>query len=71
MKFTISVIMAVYNGQKYIEEQINSIINQTKRVDEIIIIDDCSSKKCTEIIERISNKLYRTFREQRICADIF
>ncbi len=56
MKFTISVIMAVYNGQKYIEEQINSIINQTKRVDEIIIIDDCSSKKCTEIIERISNK---------------
>lgn len=56
MKSTISVVMAVYNGQKYIEEQINSILTQSSMADELIIIDDCSSEKCTKIIEKASNK---------------
>lgn len=61
----ISVAMATYNGEKYIKEQIDSIINQTIKVDEIIVCDDCSSDKTIEIIEEnlsssyIKYKIYR------------
>ena len=39
----ISVAMASYNGADFILEQLDSIINQTRKVDEIIICDDGSS----------------------------
>lgn len=40
---TISVVMATYNGEKYIREQIDSILNQTYPIYELIIQDDCST----------------------------
>ena len=36
----ISVLMSTYNGEKYIEEQMDSLVNQTRAIDEIIMIDD-------------------------------
>jgi len=39
----LSVVMPVYNCEKYIEESIKSILNQTYRNFELIIIDDCST----------------------------
>ena len=41
----ISVAMTTYNGEKYIEKQLISILNQTVVPDEIIICDDCSEDK--------------------------
>lgn len=41
-KTMISVAMASYNGEKYILEQLESIYNQTVKVDELVIVDDCS-----------------------------
>ena len=41
----ISIIMAVYNGEKYLIRQLRSIINQTKKIEEVILIDDCSKDK--------------------------
>ena len=38
----ISVAMATFNGDTYIQEQLDSIYNQTRKVDEIIIVDDGS-----------------------------
>lgn len=38
----ISVVLATYNGEKYICEQITSIYEQSHQVDEVIIVDDCS-----------------------------
>ena len=38
----ISVVMASFNGEKYIKEQLESIVTQTRKPDEIIINDDCS-----------------------------
>ncbi len=47
----ISVAMAVYNGEKYLIEQLDSIREQTRRVDEVIICDDRSNDASAEIIE--------------------
>ncbi|MDY2630700.1 MAG: glycosyltransferase [Clostridium sp.] len=59
----ISVAMATYNGEKYIKEQLDSIINQLEEDDEIVICDDGSTDTTIEIIkEYIKNdnriKLY-------------
>ena len=39
----VSVVMTTYNGEKYIREQLDSIIAQTYPIHELIIQDDCSS----------------------------
>lgn len=46
----VSVAMAVYNGEKYISEQLQSIVDQTYRNIEIIITDDKSSDNTVQII---------------------
>lgn len=47
----ISVAMATYNGAKYIAEQLDSILYQTRSVDEVIICDDCSKDETAEVVE--------------------
>ncbi|WP_081481840.1 glycosyltransferase family 2 protein [Paenibacillus elgii] len=49
----ISVVMAVYNGEKYIEEAIQSILNQTYPQFELIIINDGSMDRTREILDAI------------------
>ncbi len=46
----ISVCMAAYNGEKFIKEQINSILNQLGTNDELIISDDGSTDDTLNII---------------------
>lgn len=48
----ISVAIATFNGEKYIEEQLRSILNQTIQVDEVIITDDKSTDNTVNIIEK-------------------
>jgi glycosyltransferase involved in cell wall biosynthesis len=48
----ISVALCTYNGEKFLEEQIQSILSQTLPVDEIIICDDCSTDKTNDILEK-------------------
>lgn len=48
----ISVIMSAYNSDRYIEESILSILNQTFRDFELIIIDDCSTDSVPEVIKK-------------------
>lgn len=47
----ISVCMSTYNGEKYIYKQLESIYNQTRRPDEVIICDDCSMDNTVKIIK--------------------
>jgi glycosyltransferase involved in cell wall biosynthesis len=48
----ISVVLCTYNGAKYIEAQLASIIAQTYAVAEIIVVDDVSSDDTMAVVER-------------------
>ncbi|MBO4439342.1 MAG: glycosyltransferase [Spirochaetaceae bacterium] len=52
----ISILIASYNHQNFIEEGINSILSQTYTNFELIIVDDCSTDKTAEKIQSIKDK---------------
>lgn len=52
----VSVIMPVYNSEKYLDKAIQSILNQTYTNFEFIIIDDCSKDKSWNIIQKYAKK---------------
>ena len=57
----ISVVIPVYNGEKTIRETIESVLNQTFKDFELIAIDDGSTDKTVEIINRIQNSRIKVF----------
>lgn len=56
MKPDISVIMSVYNGEKYLEEAIESVRNQTFKNWELVVINDCSTDSTAEILAAFAIK---------------
>lgn len=52
----ISVCMATYNGEKFIVEQINSILSQLGENDELIVSDDGSSDQTIQIVSALNDK---------------
>lgn len=62
MKIPVSVIIPVYNKEKYLEKTIKSVLNQTFRPNEIIFVDDCSSDDSVKIIK----ELKKSFEEIKL-----
>lgn len=58
----LSVCIASYNGEKYIKEQLDSILNQIGENDEVIISDDSSTDKTISIIESINDERIHLFK---------
>lgn len=52
----LSVALCSYNGSKFIEQQINSILNQTIKVNEIIVCDDKSSDATVSILRKLQGQ---------------
>lgn len=52
----ISVVMCTYNGEKYLREQLDSIVNQTYPIHELLIQDDCSTDHTTEIVREYAER---------------
>lgn len=50
----ISIAMATYNGAQYIQEQLQSFVDQTRQPDELIITDDCSSDETEVIVQEFA-----------------
>lgn len=48
----ISVAITTFNGERFVEIQLQSILDQSRRADEVIIIDDCSTDKTPEIVRK-------------------
>lgn len=46
----VSVIMTTYNGEKYIVDQLKSILNQSRHADEVLVFDDVSNDNTVSLI---------------------
>ncbi len=60
----ITVLMSVYNGEQYLRESIDSILNQTYKDFEFIIIDDSSTDKTPEILNSFEDSRIKLVRNQ-------
>ena len=60
----ITIITVVKNNEKYLEENIKSLINQTYQNYEHIIVDGLSSDKTMDIIKRYKNKIHKIISEK-------
>ena len=67
---TISIILPVYNGEKYIKNTIQSILSQSFSNYELVIVDDGSTDGSVPIIEEIHDSRIKLIKEsnQGICA---
>jgi glycosyltransferase involved in cell wall biosynthesis len=60
----ISVILPVYNGEKFIKETINSLLNQTEKDLELLIVNDGSTDNSEEVILSFIDKRIKYFKQE-------
>lgn len=56
MSSKISIVIATYNGDRFLREQLDSIYSQTRLPDEVIVCDDHSSDKTVSVLEEYHQK---------------
>ena len=67
----ISVCMATYNGQLFIKEQLDSILCQLHKEDEVIISDDCSTDNTLDIIDAYNDTRIKILKGKKFASPIF
>jgi len=56
VKDLVSVITPVYNAERFLENTLKSVVDQTYKDIEIVLVDDCSKDKSAKIIERFMSE---------------
>ena len=56
MNKLVSIVLPVYNGEKYLRESIDSVLSQTYQNWELIIVDDCSTDSTQSIVSEYVKK---------------
>jgi glycosyltransferase involved in cell wall biosynthesis len=65
----VSVIMPVYNGEAYLSDAINSVLDQKYNSMELIVIDDGSTDRSAEIVKIFGKKVQYFFQKNSGTAD--
>ena len=65
MSAKVSVIVNFHNSEKYIEECLNSIINQTYENLEIVLWDNCSTDKTYKVIKKFKDQRIKYFYNEK------
>lgn len=65
----VSVIIPVYNSQKFLAKSIESVLNQTYKNIEIIAVDDGSTDNSLQILKKFENKITVISQENKGLAD--
>lgn len=52
----VSIVVPVYNAEKYLEETVESVRRQTYENWELLLVDDCSSDKSAEVMKRLAER---------------
>jgi glycosyltransferase involved in cell wall biosynthesis len=60
----VTVMMMVYNAERYLRQAIDSVLGQTFTDFELLILDDASTDRCLEIIESYSDLRIRIIRNE-------
>lgn len=61
----VSVIMPLYNAEKYVQKAIDSILKQTFTDFELILINDCSIDKTMDVVSKIKDTRIRILENER------
>lgn len=61
----VSVVVCAYNGERFLRPAIESILNQTFRDFELIVIDDCSMDSTPQILREFKDERMRVARNER------
>ena len=65
----VSIVIPVYNSEKYLEECLDSILNQTYENIEIIAIDAGSEDSSLDILKKYSDKIHIFSQENLIFSE--
>lgn len=71
----VSIVLPTYNGEKYLNESIQSILDQTYENFELIIVDDCSTDSTPTILDRFQKideriQVYRNTKNKKLPASL-
>lgn len=64
MEEMISIIVPMYNAQNFIESTVASVLCQTESNFELLLVDDVSTDRTCEIVEKISDERVRLLRQE-------
>ncbi|RXT07129.1 glycosyltransferase family 2 protein [Ammoniphilus sp. CFH 90114] len=65
MKVKVSVVMATFNGETYLEESIHSILRQTYNHFEFIIVNDGSKDRTKEILDKLTDPRVKVYHLEK------